>query len=201
VVREIWGSDGRRFGIAPLTDAQTYFYCSAPCGQWGETRKHRLPWWISGWSPYGEQVRDILQQVGDWEAVNYDEPEEIRLTRWYSSSIFLIGDAAHAMTPNYGQGANAAMVDAVVLTTLLARSRDDGLALVDVGRAYEHIRRHFVTRTQTAAWRVGVAAQWKSPIAMRLRDSAVRLLSQLQPLRRRDLRLIAGYNPREEPYF
>ena len=29
VVREIWGSDGRRFGIAPLTDAQTYFYCSA----------------------------------------------------------------------------------------------------------------------------------------------------------------------------
>jgi len=123
------------------------------------------------------------------------------LARWYSSSIFLIGDAAHAMTPNYGQGANAAMADAVVLTTLLARSRDDGLSLVDVGRAYEHIRRHFVTRTQTAAWRVGVAAQWTSPVAMRLRDSALRLLARLQPLRRHDLLLIAGYNPREASYF
>jgi 2-polyprenyl-6-methoxyphenol hydroxylase-like FAD-dependent oxidoreductase len=201
VVREIWGSDGRRFGIAPLVDARTYFYCSAPRGQWSETREKRLPAWIGGWSSYGKQVGDILRQVSDWEAVNYDEPEEIRLTRWYSSSIFLIGDAAHAMTPNYGQGANAAMVDAVVLTTLLARSRDDGMSLVDVGKAYEHIRRHFVAQTQAAAWRLGVAAQWTSPVAMRLRDSAVRLLSQLQPLRRRDLLLVAGYNPREKSYF
>jgi hypothetical protein len=34
----------------------------------------------------------------------------------------------------------------VVLTTLLARSRDEGLSLVDVGRAYAHICRHFFTR-------------------------------------------------------
>jgi 2-polyprenyl-6-methoxyphenol hydroxylase-like FAD-dependent oxidoreductase len=53
--------------------------------------------------------------------VNYDEPEQVRVTPRSSGRTFLIGDAAHAMTPNYGQGANAAMVDAVVLTTLLAR--------------------------------------------------------------------------------
>jgi len=201
MVREIWGGDGRRFGIAPLADARTYFYCSAPRGQWNETRKQCLPEWIASWTSYGKQVGDILRHVGDWEAVNYDEPEEIRLAHWYSSSIFLIGDAAHAMTPNYGQGANAAMVDAIVLTTLLARSREDGMSLVDVGRAYEDIRRHFVSRTQTAAWRLGVAAQWTSPVARRLRDSAVRLLSQLLPLRQRDLLLVAGYNPREKRYL
>ena len=105
------------------------------------------------------------------------------------------------MTPNYGQGANAALVDAVVLTAFLARSRDDGWSFIDVGRTYEHVRRRFVTRTQTAAWQLGVAAQWRSPIAMRLRDSAMRLLSRLQPLRRRDLLLVAGYNPSEAAYL
>src|SRR5262249_27915285 len=75
VVREIWGADGRRFGIAPLTDGLTYFYCSAPRGQWNETRKERLAAWISTWDSYGKQVRDILRQVADWDAVNYDEPE------------------------------------------------------------------------------------------------------------------------------
>jgi salicylate hydroxylase len=200
-VREIWGSDGRRFGIAPLTGGQTYFYCSAPRGRWDETRKHRMPAWISSWRSYGEQVRDILRNVDDWETVNYDEPEEIRVKRWYSSSTLLIGDAAHAMTPNYGQGANAALVDAILITTLLARSRGDGMSVIDVGRRYEKIRRRFVTRTQTAAWRLGRAAQSTSSITRRLRDSVVRLLAQLQPLRRRDLLLAAGYNPRENPYL
>jgi 2-polyprenyl-6-methoxyphenol hydroxylase-like FAD-dependent oxidoreductase len=201
VVREIWGPDGRRFGIAPLADAQTYFFCSAPRGEWEATRSHRLPEWINTWRSYGGRVADILRHVEDWEAVNYDEPEEIRLTRWYSLPVFLIGDAAHAMTPNYGQGANAAMVDAFVLATLLARSRHDPSSLVDVGRAYEHIRRRFVARTQTAARRLGIAAQWTSPLAIGLRDSVIRMLSRSQTLRRRDLLLVAGYNPREAPYF
>src|SRR5262249_11702627 len=30
VAREIWGFDGRIFGIVPLRDERTYFYCSAP---------------------------------------------------------------------------------------------------------------------------------------------------------------------------
>ena len=101
----------------------------------------------------------MLHQVNDWAQVNYDEPEQVQVTRWYCERTFLIGDAAHAMTPNYGQGANAAMVDAVVLTALLARSTEQQHSLTDVGAQYESIRREFVERTQSAAWRLGLVAQ------------------------------------------
>jgi 2-polyprenyl-6-methoxyphenol hydroxylase-like FAD-dependent oxidoreductase len=120
-VREIWGADGRRFGIAPLPERRTYFYCSAPRGRWQQLRSEDLAAWIDGWRLYGPVVSNVLHHVRDWTDVNYDEPEQVRVTPWSSGRTFLIGDAAHAMTPNYGQGANAAMVDAVVLTTLLAR--------------------------------------------------------------------------------
>jgi salicylate hydroxylase len=200
-VREIWGTDGRRFGTAPLTHGRTYFYCSAPPGRWREVLTERLDAWIDGWRAYGRRVRDILHRVRDWDLVNYDEPEEIRLPRWYAGRTFLIGDAAHAMTPNYGQGANAAMVDGVVLMSLLARSAANRSSLSDVGPQYESIRRSFVDRTQTAAWRIGVAARWTSPTMRLIRDSVFWTLSHLRSLNRRDLLLTAGHNPREIPFL
>jgi len=200
-VREIWGIDGRRFGIAPLTHCRTYFYCSAPRGRWHEVRRESLDAWIKSWRPFGRRVRDVLHHVKDWAQVNYDEPEQVQVTRWYFERTFLIGDAAHAMTPNYGQGANAAMVDAVVLTALLAGSTEHQHSLTDVGARYESIRREFVERTQSAAWRLGLVAQWASPAMRFLRDSAFSVLSHFQSLSRRDRLLVAGYNPAENPFF
>lgn len=200
-VREIWGVDGRRFGIAPLTQGRTYFYCSAPRGRWHEVRRESLVAWIKSWRPFGRRVSDVLHHVKDWAQVNYDEPEQVQVARWYCERTFLIGDAAHAMTPNYGQGANAAMVDAVVLAALLARSMEQQGFLTDVGAQYEFIRREFVERTQSAAWRLGQVAQWTSPAMRLLRDSAFSALSRFQSLRRRDLLLFAGYNPAENPFL
>lgn len=201
LVREIWGADGRRFGTAPLTEGRTYFYCSAPPGQWSEIRHQHLDAWIDSWEPYGRRISEVLRHVGNWDEVNYDEPEQIRMTRWYAPPTFLIGDGAHAMMPNYGQGANAAMVDAVVLMTILARSLRSGSSLADVGREYDWVRRQFVNRTQSAAWRLGVAAQWTSPAARSIRDLVIRILSRSRPLSRRQLLLVAGYNPREKQHL
>jgi 2-polyprenyl-6-methoxyphenol hydroxylase-like FAD-dependent oxidoreductase len=41
--------------------------------------------------------------------------------RWFSGRLVLLGDAAHAMPPNLGQGANSALVDGVVLAEELTR--------------------------------------------------------------------------------
>jgi 2-polyprenyl-6-methoxyphenol hydroxylase-like FAD-dependent oxidoreductase len=195
-VREIWGIDGRRFGMCPLPADKTYFYCSVQKGEWTHVLTKRLRPWIAGWQPYGAKVMTVLESVPDWHRVNYDEVHEIHLKQWSNPPVFLVGDAAHGMTPNYGQGANCAMVDALVLTTLLARAFHEGSDLEEAGRVYESVRRPFVNRIQNASARLGVLAQWKAPAARLLRNNLLLLTSRIEALGRRELRLIAGYNRR-----
>lgn len=121
-LRETWCPDGRLFGTAPLPEGRTYFYCSAPLGAWFEVRRDResLDAWIQGWGRIDARLERVLRAVADWDAVNYDEARSVRARRWFRGRVFLAGDSAHAMLPYLGQGANCAMVDAVVLVRMLS---------------------------------------------------------------------------------
>jgi len=105
------------------------------------------------------------------------------------------------MTPDYGQGANAAMVDGLVLATHLARSAMDAEAIASGARQYEAIRRPFVDRTQSDAWRTSRMARVRSPAGRWARNTLVRLVSRLSAVRARQLRRIAGDNPHEAGYL
>ena len=195
------GLDGRRFGICPLPRERVYFYCTAPLGKWQGTVRDHLEEWIEGWRGFGPEVLAVLRAVPDWERVLYDELHEVVLNRWYRVPAFIVGDAAHAMTPNLGQGANCAMVDALVLMRLLARALKSGESLDAVGRTYESLRRPFVTRIQREARRLGVLAGWSAAPARLLRNAILSLAPMAGPLMRRSMLVTAGYNPAEEPYF
>ncbi len=60
------------------------------------------------------------------------------LTRWSRGRVTLLGDAAHAMVPALGQGANTAFEDAGELAQLLARQPgvEEALARYDTSRIY-----------------------------------------------------------------
>jgi 2-polyprenyl-6-methoxyphenol hydroxylase-like FAD-dependent oxidoreductase len=63
--------------------------------------------------------------------------EEVTLRRWCRGTVLLIGDAAHATSPNMAQGAAMALEDAIVLADSLARAR----SVVEALHAYEERRR------------------------------------------------------------
>ncbi|HTR60579.1 MAG TPA: NAD(P)/FAD-dependent oxidoreductase [Candidatus Binataceae bacterium] len=201
VIRELWGDDGRRFGICPLLGDRTYIFCNVPLGQWNEIRDHRLDAWIDTWTPFGAEVLDLLRKVSDWNAVSYDELHEVRLDRWAKPPIFVAGDAAHAMTPNLGQGANSSMVDALVLMRILGKATKDGTPLDRAAAEYEGVRRKFATSIQTASHLMGVVASWRSPLARRLRNAILIASQASSALRRRSELLGIGYNPAEDQYL
>jgi 2-polyprenyl-6-methoxyphenol hydroxylase-like FAD-dependent oxidoreductase len=198
VVREIWAAGGRRFGIAPLPHGRTYFYCSAPLGPWRDEVACDPRAWIDGWRSEIPEAAAILEAVADWSRVVYDELGEVVVRRWWRGPVVLLGDAAHAMTPDLGQGANSAMVDALVLVRLLAEA---GARVEDAARAYERVRRRFVRRVQMAARQVCWLSSWSSAPGRALRRALLALNDASERVWPVGRRLAAGYNHAEERYF
>jgi len=199
--KEIWGDDGRRFGIGPLTENKTYFYARVPLGEWEAIRGKRLEEWIESWRDFGADAIKILRGVRDWQKINYSELYEIHAKEWAKPPVFLVGDAAHAMTPNVGQGANSAMVDALVLLQMLKRAKENDGNLTKVGRDYTNLRRPFVEKIQNTARQYGALAAKTSAAAHLARNLLFTVSRNLGFLRRRNLLISAGYNPAENKYL
>jgi salicylate hydroxylase len=71
------------------------------------------------------------------------------LRRWRRGRLVLLGDAAHAMLPHHGQGANSTIEDAVTLAELIAADPHD---LDGAFAAYEALRRPRTRAIQRASW-------------------------------------------------
>ena len=91
--------------------------------------------------------------------------------RWGEGRVTLLGDAAHPMTFNIGQGACQAIEDAAVLARELAGGSDVPAAL----RAYEVARRERTAKFQALAWRLGRMGRWDSRVACGFRDRLMRV--------------------------
>jgi salicylate hydroxylase len=97
---------------------------------------------FAGWHPAVAEMVGATD-VGTRWALHDLEP----LERWHTDRVVLMGDAAHAMVPHQGQGANQTIEDAIVLADCLADARSSG----DLGpalRRYAERRRPRTARVQ-----------------------------------------------------
>lgn len=118
------------------------------------------------WSRALPAAAPILAAVDSFDRLLVNEVVEIRCRWFHAGRRVLAGDAAHAMAPNLGQGANSALVDAAVLAAELARASDLDAALA----AYTARRLPAVTRVQRTSARLGRLAERTSPAVRWLRD-------------------------------
>ncbi|MES2922424.1 MAG: NAD(P)/FAD-dependent oxidoreductase [Verrucomicrobiota bacterium] len=63
----------------------------------------------------------LLDQIAGWDQVLTARYGDVRMRRWYGDGIVVLGDAAHAMSPQLGQGVNLALADASCLADCLTR--------------------------------------------------------------------------------
>jgi 2-polyprenyl-6-methoxyphenol hydroxylase-like FAD-dependent oxidoreductase len=162
---ESWGC-GERFGYAALSDGRVYCYATAnaPEGASGGGLAglgHRF----GGWH---DPIPALLDAVDPGKLLHHDLYELPPLSTYFSGQVVLAGDAAHAMTPNLGQGACQALEDAVVLGEVMASGA--GLA------GYDRQRRPRTQMITRRSRRIGAVAQWASPAAVTLRNATLHLL-------------------------
>ena len=99
---------------------------------------------FQGWHPAVTEMITAVRHEARW-ALFLARP----LSRWRRNGVVLLGDAAHAMLPHHGQGANTTIEDAVTLAELMAAHPGD---IDRVFAAYETLRRPRTRTVQRASW-------------------------------------------------
>lgn len=171
---ETWGA-GERFGVVPLADGRLYVYATAVTGPASRPSDHHaeLTRRFGAWhDPIPALLDRLNPRHPDPVGILHHDFHELAapLPRLHAGRVALLGDAAHAMTPNLGQGGCQAIEDAVVVADLLARHADVPVALA----AYTKARRRRTTRISRRSRRIGELARLSHPLAVSVRNLAVR---------------------------
>ncbi|HYG15573.1 MAG TPA: FAD-dependent monooxygenase, partial [Bacteroidia bacterium] len=163
---ETYGPKGR-FGLVPLANNQLYWFACTnapkndtryPAYTIEDIRKH--------FAGYRDPIGEVLERTQNDRLIYGEIADLPPLKRFAFGNILLIGDAAHATTPNMGQGACQAIEDAVLLAGELAKNTNVSAAFVNFeNRRLERTR--FVTLQSR---RIGQVAQWQNPVLGVIRD-------------------------------
>ncbi|HCN05014.1 MAG TPA: monooxygenase [Bacteroidetes bacterium] len=171
ITTETWGPHGR-FGIVPLSQNRIYWFATvnaegphdAVFKTWriADLRQH--------FRSYHADVNAVLDATHDEDVLWNDIRDLEPLTTYVGWRTVLLGDAAHATTPNMGQGACQAIESAAVLVRSLRRhsSLDDAIA------DYDRQRVPRARKIVDMSWTIGKVAQITNPVLAGLRNLLVR---------------------------
>ncbi|HEX6533730.1 MAG TPA: FAD-dependent monooxygenase [Gemmatimonadaceae bacterium] len=171
VARETW-APGMRFGFVPIGKGEVYWFATfdAPAGGTGRSTHAELPM-KRLCATFPSPVADIVAATDATRVIRTDVYDLVPFAGWSRGRVVLLGDAAHAATPNLGQGAAQAIEDAWVLADRLANAATVEEAL----RAYEAIRRPKARFVVRRSWSVGRLAHLANPVGRAVRNLLVRL--------------------------
>ena len=166
-LNEAWGK-AERFGFVRIAKNKVYWYALKSF----EEKQEKLSIDDIGlfFKNYNSLVKELIASTKK-EHIHTAPISDLKPTRvWYKENVCLIGDAAHATTPNMGQGACQAIEDAFVLSECLNKYN-----IITAFEEYQKLRIQKAHLIVKKSWYIGKIAHIKSPFLVALRNLILRL--------------------------
>ena len=171
-ITETWGR-GQRFGVMPIGGGRVCWYATrnGPAGmpEGSEGHKVDIQRLFAGWH---HPVQALIEATDPADIMKNDARDRRPLRRWGEGYVTLLGDAAHPITPNVGQGACMAIEDAACLAKAVVANPDLHSAFV----SYEAARRGRTAFVGNQSRRIGAIGQFENRYAVAARDFIARLV-------------------------
>lgn len=167
-LNEAWGKR-ERFGFVQIAEDKVYWYALK------SFKKDKEEFPVDAIEKYFTDfhpvVREIISATSKTQ-INTAEILDLKpINNWYKDNVCLIGDAAHAMTPNMGQGACQAIEDAYILSECLAK--------YEVKVAFEVFQKSRLPKAHQvvkASWLFGKMAHLSNPVLIKIRNQFMQMI-------------------------
>lgn len=182
--------DGTRrlCGLVPLGDGLCTLYWGLPADDYPATVAR-------GIDPLKEEIRrfcpeagELLDFVHSFDQMLLTRYQAVRMPRWHDRHTLFLGDAAHAMSPHLGQGANLALVDAWRFAACLRESPDPATAF----RRFAAVQRAYLRYYWLVTFALSPFFQGDARVLGWGRDLFLPLLPRVPWVRRQMLMTVGG---------
>lgn len=168
---ETWGP-GKRFGIVPLSNNRIYWFaCMNAPVQSEAMKRFTTKDLINAFSDFHDPIPTLINYTNNDQLIWGDIVDVAPIKQFAFKNIVLMGDAAHATTPNMGQGACMALEDAAMLASYLLKYKEPEIAF----RTFEQMRMARTTKIVNNSYSIGKLAQLENFWLIQLRNLALQM--------------------------
>lgn len=165
---------------APATPLVSLFW-SMPAAGVAAWRERGFAGWCDEIRAMAPHAGFVVDQIDSPDEVLFSSYLDVVMSPWNARGVVHLGDSAHAMSPQLGQGANLALLDAMVLADVLEAEAGDFVRALD--RYSRERQRHLAYYELVTRW-LTPFFQSDHDVLGSLRDLAMPWLARLGPVRR-----------------
>ena len=170
---ETWGPAGR-MGYVPVGQNNIYWFACKNAPRQSQAMRQLAPADLAhNFRYYAQPVPSIIDQTPPSEMIWNDIIDLEPIRQYAFGKALLLGDAAHATTPNMGQGACMGVEDAWLVAKKLSENKNSVEVAFKQFEAERLQRTHYIVNT---SYRLGKVAQWENRFLTKMRNAALRLV-------------------------
>ena len=164
---EAWGK-GKRFGFVQINNQEVYWYAVVNESLVRQTENNLQELFAE----FNSDVLEIIENTSEDTVIKNRIIDLKPIHKWYDKNVCLLGDAAHATTPNLGQGACQAIEDAYIL----AQFYQEDKPIETVFEEYQNLRIKKAHSIVNSSWRIGKIAHFENSFAIYFRNLVMRCI-------------------------